>query len=179
LPASHYRQDVGTPGWDNAAWKEIRDYEQFWTPFDNKFQFRAGMDAAAWPAIIEPAGAVTLDLAPIFQRDETGFAADEDAINQLTLEALTDVLTEETALVALDWQHPSYWFWPHRQAAITEPWRVPQFPNGDYHILVTQDLMQGTFGHPWEQTLCVFGRDLVGALAPRLTAWLPVKRSPR
>jgi hypothetical protein len=91
LPAWHYRQDVGTPGWDNAAWKQIRDYEQFWTPFDNKFQFRPGIDPATWPAIIEPAGAVTLDLAPIYQRDETGLAADEDAVNQLTLEALTDV----------------------------------------------------------------------------------------
>lgn len=35
----------------------------------------------------------------------------------------------------------------------------------------------GTFGHPWEQTLCVFGEPLVSALAPLLTSWLPIKRS--
>jgi hypothetical protein len=51
-------------------------------------------------------------------------------------------------LVALDWQHPAYWFWPHRQATLDEPWPVPAFPNGDYFILLTDDLSQETFGHP-------------------------------
>jgi Protein of unknown function (DUF2716) len=52
----------------------------------------------------------------------------------------------------------------------------PPFPNGDYYIFLTEDLTQGTFGHPWEQTFCVFGRDLVGALGRQLAEWLPVKR---
>ena len=34
----------------------------------------------------------------------------------------------------------------------------------------------GTFGHPWEETLCVFGPDLVESLVPLLTTWLPIRR---
>ncbi|WP_275101361.1 DUF2716 domain-containing protein [Nocardiopsis dassonvillei] len=30
----------------------------------------------------------------------------------------------------------------------------------------------GTFGHPWEHTLCVFGRDLLARVEGRLTALL-------
>ena len=173
--SGRYGRSVTSGGWDNEAWKQMSDYERFWTPFDARFHFRP--DPATWPAIDEPVGSVTLDLSPIFARDDRGFGADEAAVNKLVLEALIETFPDQCPLVALDWQHPAYWFWPHRQAALDEPWRVPAFPNGDYFILLTEDFSQGTFGHPWEQTLCVFGRDLVGTLVPRLSDWLPIKRS--
>ncbi|WP_285560086.1 DUF2716 domain-containing protein [Actinoplanes regularis] len=166
---------VNGPGWDNAAWQQIRDYKQFWTPFDARFHFRAGMDPGTWPAIKEPAGSVTFDLSPAFER-AGGFSADEDAFNEQVLSAMNAVFPADVPLVALDWQHPSYWFWPHRQAVESEPWRIPPFPNGDYYVFITQDLEQGTFGHPWERTFCVFGSDLTEVLVPELAAWLPVKR---
>ncbi|WP_375791708.1 DUF2716 domain-containing protein [Actinoplanes campanulatus] len=62
------------PGWDNAAWQQIRNYEQFWTPFDDRFHFRPGTDSATWPAIKEPAGSVTFDLSSVFER-AGGFSA--------------------------------------------------------------------------------------------------------
>jgi hypothetical protein len=168
---------VANIGWNNEAWQQIRDYERYWSLFDDRFHFRPGMASETWPAIDEPLGSVTLDLSPVFARERPGFAADEAAVNDAVLDALTETLPIDSRLVALDWQHPSYWFWPHRQKALDEPWRVPAFPNGDYFILVTEELNQGTFGHPWEQTLCVFGPDLVRSLVPRLSDWLPVKRS--
>ena len=167
---------VSGPGWDNDAWQQIQDYEQFWAPFDDRFRFRAGINPDAWPAIKEPSGSVTFDLGPVFERAD-GFSADEDALNDQVLSAMTAVFPADVPLVALDWQHPSYWFWPHRQAADGEPWRIPPFPDGDYYAIITQDLEQGTFGHPWEQTICVFGSDLTEALVPTLAAWLPVKRN--
>ena len=168
---------VASGAWENEAWRQIPDYERYWTPFDARFHFRAGMDPATWPAIEEPAGSVTIDLSPVFARDDRGFGADEAAFNDLVLHALTETFPSDCRLVALDWNHPAYWFWPHRQATLDEPWRVPAFPNGDYFILLTEDLSQGTFGHPWEQTLCVFGPELVGTLGPRLSDWLPIKRT--
>jgi hypothetical protein len=54
---------------------------------------------------------------------------------------------------------------------------VEVFPNGDYYAFLTEDMTAGTFGHPWEQTLRVFGDQLVSALAPMLSSWLPIKRS--
>ncbi|GAA3345047.1 hypothetical protein GCM10020358_50660 [Amorphoplanes nipponensis] len=166
---------VNGPGWDNDAWQQIRNYEQFWTPFDDRFHFRPGMDPSKWPAIKEPAGSVTFDLSSVFERAGS-FSADEDALNEQVLSAMTAVFSADLPLVALDWQHTSYWFWPHRQAVEGQSWRVSAFPNGDYHAFITQDLEQGTFGHPWEQTICVFGRDLTEVLVPEFALWLPVKR---
>lgn len=34
-------------------------------------------------------------------------------------------------------------------------------PDGDYHMFFTKDMKQGVLGHPWEQTLCLFGEDLI------------------
>lgn len=47
---------------------------------------------------------------------------------------------------------------------------------GDYYAFLTPDLEEGTFGHPWEQTLCVIGRRMVDSLGRSLGTWLPVKR---
>jgi hypothetical protein len=55
-------------------------------------------------------------------------------------------------------------------------WPVSPFPDGDYYIFLSEDLTSGTFGHPWEQSLCVFGRVLVDALVPTLSSWLPILR---
>jgi len=78
--------------------------------------------------------------------------------------------------LVLDWQHPSYWFRPHAVADATRwpPSPVTPFPDGDYYIFLTEDMSQGTFGHPWEQTLCVFGNDLVDDLVPTLP--FPIRR---
>ncbi|MEU8631730.1 DUF2716 domain-containing protein [Amycolatopsis sp. NPDC048633] len=42
---------------------------------------------------------------------------------------------------------------------------------------LTSDLRLGTFGHPWEETLCVFG-ELLTRVEPALTALLgpPTRR---
>jgi hypothetical protein len=167
---------VNGPGWDNEAWQQIRDYEQFWAPFAARLHFRTGLTPDTWPAIAEPAGSVTFDLSPVFERADD-FTAGEDALQEQALSAMVAVFSDDIPLVALDWQHQSYWFWPHRQLVEGEPWRITPFPNGDYHAFITQDLAQGTFGHPWEQTVCVFGSDLTDVLVPALAAWLPVKRS--
>lgn len=44
-------------------------------------------------------------------------------------------------------------------------------PDWDYYLHLTEDLRLGTFGHPWEQTLCVFGA-LLGFVEAELTGLL-------
>ena len=80
-------------------------------------------------------------------------------------------------LVVLDWQHPAYRFRPAHQALTWRAeWRVPVYPDGDYYAFLTQDFTEGTFGHPWEKTLCVIGERLGASLGRSLETWLPVKR---
>lgn len=164
------------------AWCPIPldDDDEYWAGFYERFAFRPGMDEPE-PAIDEPTPSVTFDLGPIFTaRDVHEFAAGMAAVNSLALLAWVRAVAPETSLVVLDWQHQTYRFWPHRLACQPDQqWQTEVFPNGDYYIFLTEDLSTGTFGHPWQRTLCVFGDPLISTLAPMLESWLPVKRDNR
>jgi hypothetical protein len=154
--------------------------DEHWARFYQRFSFRPGMFVKE-PAIDEPTPSVTLDLSPTFTaQDVHEFAAGAAAVNGLALLAWIRVLAPETSLVVLDWQHQTYRFWPYRFACQPDSqWQTEVFPNGDYYIFLSEDMSSGTFGHPWQQTLCVFGESLVSTLVPMLASWLPVKRTKR
>lgn len=157
------------------AWQPLPDDESLWQRFERDFEFRLEHQRGAGPAIREPAGSVTFDLSPIFHAgDQEAFDAAEHRFNDEVLEAFRRVFAED--LVVLDWQHPTYRLSPPKLVTPVRGWYLRPFPNGDYYMFLTEDMSQGTFGHPWEQTLCVFGADLVADLVPRLSTWLPVKR---
>jgi hypothetical protein len=159
----------------DAAWEQIREenYEDFWGPFDARFSFQPRQR----PGISEPTPSVTFDLDQVFEGSPAEYAAGENAINALALVAMTRVFAPTERLLVLDWQHDSWWFRPHLQAiADDQRWPIEVFPDGDYHVFLNEEMTAGTFGHPWEQTLCVFGK-LAPALGAMLTAWLPIKRS--
>jgi hypothetical protein len=69
------------------------------------------------------------------------------------------------AIMVLDLQHPCYRFLPHALFAFEteDDWPIPALPNGDYYIFLGTDLSFGVFGHPWERSMCVFGRPLLAA----------------
>lgn len=174
---------------DESGWTPIPDYERYWTPFDAAYSFAPSYadDPARLqhPGITEPPGSVTFSLAPITQAgSQARYWAGVHALNAEVLQAFVTVFPEGERLVVLDWQHPSYWFRPHRHASgefspeglRATTWPVCPFPDGDYYIFLSEDLSSGTFGHPWEQSLCVFGRALVDALSPILSSWLPILR---
>ena len=94
--------------------------------------------------------------------------------------ALAEIVGENQPLVVLDWQHQSYRFFPQRGSTIRLEEMfgpVTPVPDGDYYAFLTEDYTAGTFGHPWEATLCVFGSDLVALLDPVLRSMLPVVRT--
>lgn len=165
-----------------TAWEEldIGEYDRLWSRFESLYGFRAHTEPEGWPAIREPVGSVTFDLAPAWVEDACGFWTTQ-AVNHLVVRSLACVVPEDDPIIVLDWQHPSHKFWPHR---LPESWIVPELfpngvtpcPNGDYYAFLSEDMLLGTFGHPWEQTLCVLGEQLVQALAPTLEPLLPVKR---
>jgi hypothetical protein len=95
-------------------------------------------------------------------------------------EALRCFVTEfagDPHWIVLDWHHTGYVLdvVVHATTPDTE-WRVPVFPNGDYYLFARPDFSEGTFGHPWEQTLCVFGQRVTATLGLTLSTWLPQKR---
>jgi hypothetical protein len=150
------------------------EYDGYWAAFESRFGFRAGVSSEAWPAINEPVPSVTFDLSGIPDGPQRGAAY--DAINAEALRAFVWAMPDDE-LIVLDWQHPAYRFRPVDQALTWQAdWRVPVYPDGDYYAFLTPDFAHGTFGHPWEKTLCVIGERLGASLARSLETWLPVKR---
>ena len=45
-------------------------------------------------------------------------------------------------------------------------------PDGDYNIHLAEDFCYGTFGHPWEYTLCVMGAPLLQPVTAELDSIL-------
>jgi len=159
-----------------AGWSVLSeaDRAEAWAMFATKFgELRPGMDSKDWPAIVEPTPSITYDVA----RGGQSVAARIDAVNAQALRCFVDECDDDPRWVVLDWQHDGY----RLDAAVhantrDREWRVPVFPDGDYYTFARLDFSEGTFGHPWEPTLCVFGPRLVETLGRTLSTWLPTQR---
>jgi hypothetical protein len=159
------------------AWVEVDrvEYDALWARFDDCFGFRAGVEPTTWPAIREPSPSITFDLSVIPEGAKRGAAY--DAVNAEALRAFVWVLFDCKELIVLDWQHPAYRFAPATQALTWQAeWKVPVYPDGDYYAFLSDDYSEGTFGHPWEETICVMGERLVNTLGRSWATWLPIKR---
>ncbi|MEU2711930.1 DUF2716 domain-containing protein [Streptomyces sp. NPDC007205] len=150
------------------------EYTQVWDRFRQHFAFRPDMQE--FPGIREPVPSLTWSL------DALDDDPDETRIDR-TIEVVKQSLTACTPaaghLFGLDWQHACYRFRPHSVGSPEQPyWPVSPVPDGDYAINVSPDFSYGVFGHPWEHTLCVFGRELLDRTAAPLTAVLgaPVRQ---
>ncbi len=52
----------------------------------------------------------------------------------------------------LDWQHECFGI----QVGSVSSW-ANGYPDGDYAIYLEKNMRSGTFGHPWERSICFFG----------------------
>ncbi|MEE1806266.1 DUF2716 domain-containing protein [Streptomyces sp. BE133] len=44
-------------------------------------------------------------------------------------------------------------------------------PNGNYFIFLSEDFRAGSFGHPWEESPCLFGSSCWTSFHPVLGKW--------
>ncbi|MFI5490500.1 DUF2716 domain-containing protein [Micromonospora echinaurantiaca] len=144
------------------AYRELTgDEKVVWDRFDALFDFRPSMHR--YPAITEPTPSVTWSLNGL--EDDPGYAR-LDRLVEVIHTGFT-ALAGAGSILRLDWQHPSYRVWPSLVGPenIDPPgqpgWPVSPYPDGDYYIYLAEDFRFGTFGHPWEPSLCVFGGDLL------------------
>ncbi len=142
------------------------DYSAVWDRFREDFHFRPSVKRKDWPGIKEPVPSVTYSISSIYSYPDSGvtYTRLEKDLNQKTLAAFRRCVRPGEMIYALDWQHQCYFFDPHKQVSEdTHLWKVPVLPNGDYYIFLAQDFRFGIFGHPWEQTMCIFGSELLKA----------------
>ena len=158
-------------GWRPLSAEEAREHRE---RFAAAVGFQPSTDPADWPGITEPPGSMTFDLTV---PPGPTWAATYAAVNAEALRTFVTALPDVPEWIVLDWQHQAYAFRPAEQLLSDEPrWAVPVYPDGDYYTFLTPDHTAGTFGHPWERTLCVFGHPLVATLGLTLGTWLPVVR---
>ena len=154
---------VASHRFDSAAWAQVRGGEErrLWDRFDAAFRFRPSMYDL--PGIDEPAPSITYALTY-----EDGARAEPVWVNRTLLAALRLVTSIDDTVVVLDWQHTTYRCRPHRVRDDEAPdvtWPIEFYPDGDYYAWLAEDFRYGTFGHPWEPSVCVFGEELLAALA--------------
>ncbi|MEI5102856.1 DUF2716 domain-containing protein [Streptomyces sp. PmtG] len=155
------------------------EYRPVWDRFYAEFAFRPSVYAARWPGIKEPAASVTWSLAAL--DDDPGHER-LDRLVEVVEQGLSACVPSHGRLFALDWQHASFRFSPHLVGGPGQArWPLSPYPDGDYYIYLTEDFLLGSFGHPWEHSLCLFGQALLDTVAAQVDEILgvPMRRSGR
>ncbi|MER7736078.1 DUF2716 domain-containing protein [Streptomyces erythrochromogenes] len=171
----HRWAPTGTPATTRPVRETIGalDDGPLWDRLEREFGFRPS--TSRFPGFEAPAPSVTWSL------DAVDRGGDEplDELRRITERALRSLAAPGQQLFWLDWQHIGYAFDPHRVGGPGRPrWPGSVYPDGDYYLFLHPDLEFGTFGHPWEGTLTVFGTPLLAAVEARFTALLgePLRR---
>jgi hypothetical protein len=161
------------------AWVELsrHRYDRVWDRFDEAFAFKPSVYPEDWPTFRVPAPSVTWRIRELLAEFPPWSDPRATPYNLALLAAMRAFTAEDEPVLALDWQHASYEFYPHllREPDEIKNWRIPALPSGEYHIFVTEDHRLGSLGHPWEQTVCVFGEgfaDEYRRLTPLLPEWI-------
>jgi hypothetical protein len=153
------------------AWEELpqHEYDRAWALFTATFRFRPSIHREDWPGIVEPVPSVTYDITTAYDCDDPWLRPVRGQLNERMLPLFQKVVPLGGFIYAMDW-HVGYRFYPHRAFDVKDvrSWGVCILPHGDYTVFLTADLRHGTFGHPWEGTVSVFGTELLAAVKAKL-----------
>ncbi|GLW98860.1 DUF2716 domain-containing protein [Microtetraspora sp. NBRC 16547] len=153
----------------------VSEYRDICNRFVEAFVFRPSYDWQGWPSIREPSPSVTWGLSAILL-DPVEDAPEGKKLDQLGAviqRGLAACALPEMWLYSVDWYHSAVRFRPDPVGGLGQPrWPGSAFPDGDYYVYFSEDFSFGTFGHPWEGTLCVFGAGLLAQVTEDLTAVL-------
>ena len=149
-----------------SGWRRLTDAEErgVWDRFNLAFDFFWRDDPKR--GVGEPRPSVTYAVGHGFGETEQHDALQADLASRLVA-AFRRCCAPGDAVYALDCYHQCYSFEPHQHPDALPPfaWPVKAFPDGDYHIFLSEDFRFGVLGHPWEETMCVFGEAFLQALA--------------
>lgn len=153
------------------AWEDITggphftgvEYHAAWQKFYNRFVFSPSI--YAFPGFADPTPSTTYFIGHVYGQTAYYPPLVND-LNARMLEAFRRCVPADGWLYALEWRKPGYRFRPHVPFNDKDErsWPVPVLPDGDYYIFLAEDLRFGVVGHPWEQTMCIYGAELLEAV---------------
>jgi len=146
--------------------------------FEARFVFKPSY--TYYPAVEEPPHSVTWHVGDVTDTRQTYRlmrSLPEDhrvaRIQRVVERGLRACVRPDEQLYSVSWWHQGYRFDPARVGDPGRPaWPGPACWEGEYYKLLTRDLRLGTFWHPWEESLCVFGAELLAEVEDDLTAVL-------
>ncbi|WP_406087504.1 DUF2716 domain-containing protein [Streptomyces virginiae] len=156
----------------------LHDDGPLWDRFDADFDFKPSTTYR--PAITEPVPSAVWHLHAHPHAHERPVPDLRGRIETIVQSGLLTATEPGAFVYWLDRNHDGYRYDPRRVGVPGRPPRPGKgtYPDGDYYLHVTDDLRLGTFGHPWEQTLTVWGPLLLAAVEEELTELLgePIRR---
>ncbi|WP_256762466.1 DUF2716 domain-containing protein [Cohnella sp. WQ 127256] len=129
------------------------EYRNVWDRFYEEFNFKPSVYPSDWPTFLEKTPFITYDISNY--REE-----DIDDLTDKCVLAFKGSTQSNEYIYALDWQHESFLFNPHLETN-NDKWTIGFYPDGDYYLFLKKDFSWGYLGHPWEQTICIFGEELI------------------
>lgn len=162
---SYHWAPPGTP----AATRPVsRESDDIWERFTARFDFQPWTGPP--PVIAEPDASVTW--LPDAADDGSGTSV-AGRLQRIVERGLRACAVPGERLYWLDWQHLGYQFDPHRVGGIGQPpWPGRTDPAYSYVAYLAPDARFGTFGDPTENSLCVFGEQLLAEIEDDLVALL-------
>jgi hypothetical protein len=152
--------------WEQLGWRGMShgQMDEAWKTFEQR------MESDVRGEFHTPFPATTWDISPIYLRGREHLDHTEADLTLKALSALQECTRPGEELLALDWNHPCYFFDPHGGVTDAHPssWAVPILPNGDNYLFLAQDYRFGIIGNCVDMTICVFGQELLAAFRDRL-----------
>ena len=153
------------------------EQREIWGRWYAEFDFRPSTHV--FPGIREPAPSATWSLDTL--TDDPGYLKLDRFTATVRRAVVTCTPAGESVLV-LDWHHTCYRVRPGLLAGDERPgWPLSPYPDGDYYIYLAEDFSCGSFGHPWEHTICLFGAAMLAQADHAVSGVLgrPVRRDGR
>ncbi|GAA3987957.1 DUF2716 domain-containing protein [Allokutzneria multivorans] len=139
------------------------DHDALGEEFEARFAFKPSY--TYYPGIDEPADSITWHVADV--------AKAHARVQDIVERGLRARVRPGEDVHSVRWWRQGYRFDPARVGGPGQPgWPGTACWEGDYYKLLTRDLRMGTFWHPWEESLCVFGAELLAEVEDELTAAL-------
>lgn len=139
------------------AWRKLTDREDraIWEKVRSKLSFNPPRQ----PGYHAPAPSLTYSVKAAYGTEADELCSDLDS---KALKIFKGATSPDDFLLALDKHHACYRFYPHLMTkADGDDWPISAMPDGDYHLFLEKDFRFGWLGHPWDMTICLFGKPLL------------------
>ena len=149
---------------EKEAWLELSNDEssKVWSMVYDRLLFRSKHKDFNL-VFREPSPSITYSVKGIWGDSFEALDAD---LEEKAQRIFKDVTPSEDFLYALEIQHPSYRYFPHRVRlpGDCDIWEIAPLPYGDFCMFLEPSLRFGWLGHPWAATICLFGQPLLAAM---------------